>query len=206
MSRHLFGADTFTIYPYQLGQHNDEAIRSGAWWFYYKLGFRPRNRAVKRVLARELARMQRDPAHRSSEAMLRRLADDNVYLHLGTERDDVIGLLPLASIGLAVTERLAARAGSDRAALAPELADEARRALGLRSLAGWSADERAAFERWAPLVLTLEARRWREPDRRALADVIRAKGGRRESDFVHRFDAHAKLRATLRTLALRATP
>ncbi len=44
MSRHLFGADAFTIYPYQLGQGNDEAIESGAWWFYYKLGFRPKHR------------------------------------------------------------------------------------------------------------------------------------------------------------------
>ena len=206
MSRQLFGADTFTIYPYQLGEHNDEAIRSGAWWFYYKLGFRPRNRAVRRLVARELARMRRDPSHRSSDATLRRLAADNLYFHLGDERDDVIGLLPLASVGLAATELLAARAGSDRGRAAPGLADEARHALGLRSLAGWNADERAALERWAPLVPLLGARRWNADDRAALAAVIRAKGGRRESEFVHRFDAHAKLRATLRTMALRATP
>jgi hypothetical protein len=49
-------------------------------------------------------------------------------------------------------------------------------------------------------------RRWAEADRRALADVIRAKGGRRESEFVHRFDAHARLRVALRALAQRATP
>ena len=32
---------TFVIDPYQLGHDNDEAIESGAFWFYYKLGFRP---------------------------------------------------------------------------------------------------------------------------------------------------------------------
>mgnify|MGYP006270346331 CR=1 FL=1 len=37
------GADAFTIYPYQLGHENDEALRSGAWWFYQKSGFRPRD-------------------------------------------------------------------------------------------------------------------------------------------------------------------
>ena len=38
----MFGSDTFAIYPYQLGHENDEGLDSGAWWFYYKLGFRPR--------------------------------------------------------------------------------------------------------------------------------------------------------------------
>ena len=31
----------FSVYPYQLGEENEEAIKSGAFWFYRKLGFRP---------------------------------------------------------------------------------------------------------------------------------------------------------------------
>ena len=34
------GATTISIYPYQIGQENDEALDSGAFWFYRKLGFR----------------------------------------------------------------------------------------------------------------------------------------------------------------------
>jgi hypothetical protein len=34
-----------------------------------------------------------------------------------------------------------------------------------------------------------------------LADVIRAKGGRRESDFVRLLDAHAPLRAAILSLS-----
>ena len=41
VTRALFGADSFTIFPYQLGDDNEEGIESGAWWFYRKLGFRP---------------------------------------------------------------------------------------------------------------------------------------------------------------------
>ena len=51
-----------------------------------------------------------------------------------------------------------------------------------------------------------EVRRWNAADKLALAEVIRAKGGRRESDFVRRFDAHARLRSALAALARRATP
>ena len=35
------GVTCFSIYPYQLGEGNEEAIKSGAFWFYRKLGFRP---------------------------------------------------------------------------------------------------------------------------------------------------------------------
>ena len=37
----IAGATCFSVYPYQIGQHNEEAIKSGAFWFYRKLGFRP---------------------------------------------------------------------------------------------------------------------------------------------------------------------
>src|SRR5262249_3707767 len=47
--RHLFGVDTFTIYPYQLGEGNEEAIQSGAWWFYQKMGFRPKDPATRKL-------------------------------------------------------------------------------------------------------------------------------------------------------------
>jgi hypothetical protein len=43
--------------------------------------------------------------------------------------------------------------------------------------------------------------RWSPDERRALVDVIRAKGARRESDFVERFDRHSRLRAAVRALA-----
>jgi hypothetical protein len=39
--------------------------------------------------------------------------------------------------------------------------------------------------------------RWSPADRRALAHVIRAKGGRGESEFIARFAAHPKLQQAL---------
>jgi hypothetical protein len=55
----------------------------------------------------------------------------------------------------------------------------------------------------APLVVGLPGvSSWSRSERRALAGVVRAKGGRRESDFVKRFDAHPRLgRAVLRLLS-----
>lgn len=196
--RHLFASDAFTIFPYQLGHGNEEAIRSGAWWFYQKVGFRPRSREALRLMRGELARMRRSPGHRSPPATLRALAEHNLYYFMGEQRADVIGADFLPNLGLKVSEYLAARFGFDRERAARVCSLEARQRTGLRSFAGFTAGERLAWERWAPLVCLLpEIARWRAEERRALVRVIRAKGGRRESDFVRLFDAHQRLRRSL---------
>jgi hypothetical protein len=203
LTRQLFDPDVFTIFPYQLGGYgNREALDSGAWWFYQKLGFRPRAPRVVGLMEEELARMRADPRHRSSRATLKVLASENLYFHLGKERDDAIGLLELPNVGLHVTDMLARRFGSDREKAEAVLVLEARDLLGLRSLAGWSGGERLAFRRWAPLVTILPGvARWSAAEKRALAEVVRAKGGRRESDFVRLFDRHRKLRRAVAALA-----
>ena len=39
--RTLFGVTRFVVNPYQFGRDNEEALASGAYWFYDRLGFRP---------------------------------------------------------------------------------------------------------------------------------------------------------------------
>ena len=202
MTRGLFGCDAFTIVPYQLGEGNDEALGSGAWWFYQKMGFRPRDRAATRLMRAELARMRSRPGHRSRLATLRRLARAPVHLFLARSRGDVLGEVPLANVGLHVSRALAERFGADREAATESSARAARETLGGGPTSAWSAGERMAWTIWAPLVTILPGiERWNASERDALVDVIRAKGGRRESAFVRHFDAHPRLRAAIRRLA-----
>jgi hypothetical protein len=187
--------------PYQLGEGNDEALESGAWWFYRKMGFQPRERSASHLMKDELRRMRRDPSHRSNLATLRRLARANLHLYLGRPRADVLGELPLANVGLHAGRFIAERFGADPGA-AERCASDAVHVLGTGPDSGWTASEREAWNRWAPLVAMLpRVERWSSLERRQFVDVVRAKGGRRESDFVRLFDAHARLRAALRRLA-----
>ena len=107
MLHHVLGAGSFTLDPYQLGKGNDDGIESGAWWFYYKLGFRPRAAGVRRVMRGELDRLRANPRHRSSAAVLRRLAEGHLVFDVGSRRP--VPLPPTAAIGLRVANRLAAR-------------------------------------------------------------------------------------------------
>jgi len=195
--RHLFAAASFTLAPYQLGRDNDEAIGSGAWWFYYKLGFRPRAAAVRAIARAELARMEASPRHRSSARTLRRLAED--YLYFETAGARAPHWPSLDALGATIAARLAATAGADREAAVRECTDTAMRLLGAGRLRG--ASERAAWARWAPIVAVLPGvARWSAADRRALARVISAKGGRSDDEYLARFDAHPRLGAALARL------
>jgi hypothetical protein len=203
LTRQLFGSDTFTVYPYQLGgDGNDEGLASGAYWFYAKLGFAARDPEQQRLHQAEVALLRRRPTHRSSKRVLAALAAHNVYWSLGKPRDDVIGVFPLAQLGLAATDLLARRFGADRSAAEAACAGAAAVRCGVRDWQKWDDGERLAFVRWAPLLLALPGlERWSPADRRAAAEVARAKGSRRESDYVQALDRHRPLRRALVALA-----
>jgi len=85
----VLGVTCFSVDPYQIGHENAEAVESGAFWFYRKLGFRPTNPEVVRLVTREEARMQKTPGHRSSKRTLEKLADGYLLYEIpGTESGD----------------------------------------------------------------------------------------------------------------------
>jgi hypothetical protein len=82
----LLSVTCFSVDPYQLGAHNEEAIDSGAFWFYRKLGFRPANPQVARILQREESKLRADPAHRTTAGTLRRLAAGSMIYEIPGSR------------------------------------------------------------------------------------------------------------------------
>jgi hypothetical protein len=195
MVNHLFGAESFFMDPYQLGHNNEEGLKSGAWWFYYKLNFRPEDAGVRRVLRQELARMKRNRKHRSSIATLQQLTAENMYFYLNDKRDDMLGKLELGNLGFRISRYLAKRFGADREKGIKTCSREVAELLELESFKDLSRGEHLAWERWSPLVLILPGvEKWSTKERRELARVVRAKGGRQESKFVRLFDGHRKLR------------
>lgn len=199
MVRHLFDVDTFAVPPYQIGHENEEALASGAFWFYAKLGFRPHDPAIASLLEAEDAAVQRDRSHRSSRAVLRKLARGYLYFHLGKPHDDVAGKLSLSAIARRISAVMTARFGSERERGVRELDRWARPRLGVRTL---TKAERLAWERWLPLVAALpDLERWSRAELRGLADVIRAKGAPVEERHAELLRAHRRLRRAIVALA-----
>jgi hypothetical protein len=87
--RQVLGVTCFSVDPYQIGHENPEAVDSGAFWFYRKLGFRPTDSEVARLVAREERRMRETPGYRSSRRTLEKLAEGYILYEMpGTESHD----------------------------------------------------------------------------------------------------------------------
>jgi hypothetical protein len=196
--RAFAGVSSFSIEPYQLGQGNDEGIESGAWWFYFKLGFRPRTHAAVQLAAAEVQRQRARPRHRSTPQTLRMLAEH--HLHYDLDPQHPAPLLPPARIGLRVGDHLASLANDRTVAMERALA-EAKRRCGLALLDGFTRNERTAWRGLAPLIATLPMAHWSAKDRAALVALARAKGAASERGFAQRLGVHLRLEVSLARLS-----
>ncbi len=199
--RHLFGTTSFTIEPYQLGKDNKEGLASGAWWFYFKLGFRPRDARVRRAAAAELARQARQPGARTAAPTLVRLAEGHLFFDLDPQRPHP--LPQPGALALAAGAALGRRPGTREHAL-QQCATELLAQCGLHSWRGFSRDEREAWQRLAPVAALLGVQAWGAAERSALADLVRAKGWRSEREHVALVMAHPRFETALLEAGRRA--
>ena len=79
---HFAGVTSFAIDPYQVGHENEEGIASGAFWFYRKLGFRPTQRGVLRLVEKEEQKIAARSGYRTPARTLRRLAESPMIFEL----------------------------------------------------------------------------------------------------------------------------
>lgn len=193
--RQLFGATSFSIEPYQLGKGNEEGLESGAWWFYAKLGFMPRDPLALALAAAELHKAARRPRHRTAPATLRRLAGHHVFFDLHSSRPRPF--VSLAELGVRCGAALSALGAADRTRAVDEASAWLMRLCALDSLRTFSPAQREAWRRLAPVLAMLDVGRWSAEERHALVEIVRAKGGRTERDYVVRYRAHPRLDAAI---------
>ncbi|MFI5103658.1 MAG: hypothetical protein ACHP79_01930 [Terriglobales bacterium] len=85
--RQLHGVNAISVYPYQIGDGNEEAIGSGAFWFYRKLGFRSMHPELEKLAQAEEKKVQANPKYRTPARTLRRLSKAHVVYELpGADR------------------------------------------------------------------------------------------------------------------------
>ena len=184
----VLGGTCFSMDPYQLGHHNEEAIKAGAFWFYRKLGLRPMRPELERLADAEARRIAAQPGYRTPARILKRLAAGGVIYEAPGVSPGAWDKFEVRKLGMAV-----ARAG-------PVDADKVASLLGVNP-DRWNPHERRAFSNWA-LVLALipELERWSAAEKRAVAAIIRAKAGPDEIGYLRQLQAHPRLRQAVLAL------
>jgi hypothetical protein len=198
----LFGSTSFSIDPYQIGLGNDEAIEAGAFWFYRKLGFRSTDPLVERAAVRDEKRMARAPSFRTSARTLKKWALSPLIHELPGPGGDLTKVaggwdhFRIRNLGRAVEKTFALRgvsASAFREATSRHVAAMLR--IELRSL---PPRQRRALDLLAPvLALIPDLKRWKDEERGALLEIIRAKAGRDEGRYLRLTARHERFRLAL---------
>jgi hypothetical protein len=170
--------------PYQFGAGNTEALKSGAFWFYYRLGYRPVDRETRELAADEYKKLRENKGYRTPLATLRKLAACDMHLKLlGARQQDFFEESWLEFSALLATRSLADTGKVRRRAALDSLAHELAQILDVQSMADWTREERKWFIRLSPVIMALRPGEWPKRERGKLLKFMRAKGGPRERNF-----------------------
>jgi hypothetical protein len=199
--RHLLGVTVFSIDPYQIGYENEEGIESGAFWFYRKLGFRPTDPEMLKLVLNEEKKIASRSNYRTSLRTLRKLAVAPMIFELDNTQEEFSSgdwdRFQVRRIGLAVQRRMAMKYEGDADRFREEAAKELTRRLGVRA-SDWREVELPALRYFGvTLSLVKDLSEWSEVEKRGLVRVIRAKAGADESRYLKLMQKHARLRKAI---------
>jgi hypothetical protein len=199
--RALTAAKCISIYPYQIGQSNDEAIDSGAFWFYRKLGFRPGRADLQKVCEKEEEKIAADHQYKTPARILKRLAEAHMFYEL--QRSDGEGRLgdwdsfATRNIALRINRRMARDFDGNAQKIRQTSTTVVARALNINP-SRWTPVERQCLDDWSLLLALIPSlTRWTRDEKIQLAKIIRAKSGPNEMFYLHQTQRHQHLRREL---------
>ena len=197
---HRMGTTCISVYPYQLGHENEEAIESGAFWFYRKLGFRPGRADLQRLAEREEQKIAANSKYRTPARTLKRLAAGHVFYDLPGSEPGAWDRFSTRNIGLRVNRRIARNFGGDASLMREHARRALERSLGVRT-SSWSPLEKASFDNFAVVLADVpELRAWTREEKEDLVRIIRAKAKPDEMLYLHLTQRHTQIRKALLTL------
>jgi hypothetical protein len=201
---HLMGTTCISVYPYQLGKDNEEAIESGAFWFYRKLGFRPGRADLQELVEREEAKIAADPKYRTPARTLRRLATEHVFYELPGSDVEAWDRFSTRKIGLRVNRRMAREFRGDSGDIRKSSARSVARILGVDP-SKWTASERVSFGNFALLLALVPGlASWARDEKDGLLRILRSKSKADEMNYLHVTQRHQRFREALLRLGGRA--
>ena len=204
----FMGTTVVSVYPYQLGHDNDEAIESGAFWFYRKLGFRPGRPDLQKLVEQEekkiaapsraAARAHQSP-YRTPARTLKRLAAGHVFYELPGSEPNAWDTFSTRNLGLRVNQRMAQHFAGDAARMRAHARRKLENILGVKiENLNYREEDQSTFDNFA-LILADEPtlRKWSQQEKAALLQIIHAKSHPNEMLYLHLTQQHPRLRQVL---------
>ena len=197
----LTAAKWISIYPYQIGQNNDEAIDSGAFWFYRKLGFRSGRADLQELCKSEEEKIAAKREYRTPARVLRRLAEAHMFYDV---RPSDSGPQPgpwdtfsTRNLGLLINRRMARRFDGDSQKIRQASVANVTHALKIKP-ARWNQAQMKSLQNWSLILALIPGlSRWSPAEQNQLVKIIQAKSAPNEMTYLRQTQRHPRLRAAL---------
>ncbi|GAB4136913.1 MAG: hypothetical protein Fur0041_11510 [Bacteroidia bacterium] len=124
----LFDVRQFSVEPYQFGRGNPEGIASGAYWFYYRFGFRSDDAKISTIAEKEMKKIASKKGYRTPPEILLKFTESNITLLLhGHERSTAPDAGALSKL---LSEKILIQYSGDRSAALLDVRNKAESILG----------------------------------------------------------------------------
>lgn len=177
-----YQAEKFVVKPYQFGFQNPEAIKTGAFWFYYKAGFRPEMTEIRELAKAEWLKIKNDRRYRTDAKILRVFTKSALCLDL---HPDAFPDFDAAVISRTITDGIQQNFQGDRKkALLRSVAFLKKQCHGIPFKITDSVMQKV-FEEWSLVaMMVLEINCWTIKEKKDFLELIRLKGERGERKFI----------------------
>lgn len=180
--KQAFGAEQFEVEPYQFGKNNPEGLKSGAFWFYHRFGFRPLDEKLFKLAEEEHQKILNTKGYRSPIEVLKQFTKSNLGVNFGKDKP---GIKPL-QISHFITNSIAKHFKGDRKLAYKWSADVLKTELGL-SVSKLSDDEKYGFKKLSVFAaLCLDLNKLSKDYRNQLTKLIKEKGSD-EFDYTYNY-------------------
>jgi hypothetical protein len=191
--KEYYGMERFVVKPYQFGKGNPEGIKSGAYWFYYKLGFRSVDKEIAMLATKEWNEIIANKSYRTHEKVLKKFTGSNIELML---KANVQPDFDASEISKAVTRMINERYQGDRKKAIKETTNYVFESLGIKYQG--NGDELKHFQQmclWFALIPDLH--KWSKNEKTKLGNLIKLKTSDNERNYILNLKANKKLWAAL---------
>ena len=201
----LTAAKCISIYPYQIGQNNDEAIDSGAFWFYRKLGFRSGRADLRRLCEREEKKIAANRHYKTPARILRRLAEAHMFYDIRPSAEISPAFasegpwdtFSTYNLGLFINRRMSRDFNGDSQEIQKACTHTTIRALGINA-SRWGRTQLQSLENWSLILAQIpDLSSWTPAEKDQLIKIIRAKSALNEMPYLRHTQHHPRLRAEL---------
>lgn len=140
----------FVVKPYQFGKNNPDGLRSGAFWFYYKLGFRPATAALLQLAQEEDAKKQAIKKYRTPLPILKQFTAAPVELLLHTT---AVPAYDGGDISRAITKKMTQHFAGNRQQALLYCTQQLKKMMAASSLRLTKTQQQLLYQQWPWMLL-----------------------------------------------------